>query len=352
MNHPHTTVPSSRNNTARCLIALFAILGLAAADTAATKKQLIELTGGRRVKVAWNQGNEGQEPSTFRYFDTKDGKIHDLPFAGTAGDAVFRSVWFTADGRHIIAQAGKDDSDRTLVMYDTDTAKVTELAKGPDNNPLAIWRDPKTGRDWVYVNDCGAGGDRQRAWDAGRDRIYRIPLDKPEERELFWDRTTCHEFFTLSADGMRACMSPRFFNIGVLKLAYDAKGGVDQDKSEFQSYGGGCFPGMSPDNSYRWFRLDGQHKSIDVFDTDSSEPRKVDVTGMPGVGENGKQVWLTRWSTHPRVITLMGPDSQEARIWLGRFDKDFTKIEAWVQVNHEGSKSWKSHAWIDSKPST
>ncbi len=339
----------SLKTLAACISTLALTLGLAAADTAETKKQLLELTGGRRMKVVWNQGNEGSEQSAFRYFDTKDGKIHDLPFTGTAGDAVFRNVWFTADGRRIIAQSGKDDSDRMLVMFDTETQKVTELAKGPDNNPVAVWRDPKTKRDWVYINDCGAGGDRQRSWDAGRDKLYRIPLDKPAERELFWDRTTSHEFFSLSADGTRACFAPKFFNIGILKLAYDAKGGMDQEKSEFKSYGGGCFPGISPDNSYRWFRLGGGHKEIELFDADSDQPRKISVTGMPGVGDKGKQVWLTRWSTHPRVISLMGPDSPEARIWVGRFDKEFTKIESWVQVNDEGSKCWKSHAWIDSE---
>jgi hypothetical protein len=334
------------NTFATCILALILAPGSAAADT---RSQLLELSGGRRIKVVWNQGNEGQEQSSFRYFDTNDGKIHDLPFTGTAGDAVFRSVWFTADGRRIIAQAGKDDADRTLVMYDTETRKVTELAKGPDNNPLTVWRDPKTKRDWVYVNDCGVGGDRQRAWDAGRDTIYRIPLDKPADVELFWDRTTSHEFFTLSADGSRACMAPKFFDIGILKLPYDAQGKVDSDQARYQSHGGGCFPGMSPDNSYRWFRLAGNHKQIEFFDADSTEPRNIDVTGMPGVGDKGKQVWLTRYSTHPRVITLMGPDSPESRIWIGRFDKDFTRIESWVQVNDEGSKCWKSHAWVDDK---
>lgn len=339
----------SLNHLATRLSSLALTLGVATADTAATRQQLLELTGGRRIKVVWNQGDEGREQSSFRYFDTKDGQIHDLPFTGTAGDAVFRSVWFTSDGRRIIAQSGKDDADRTLVMYDTETKKVTELAKGPDNNPVTVWRDPKTKREWVYVNDCGVGGDRKRPWDAGRDKLYRIPLDKPAARELFWDRTTSHEFFTLSEDGSRACFAPKFFNIGVLKLAYTAQGLADPDKCKYKSYGGGCFPGMSPDNSYRWFRLGGDHKAIDFFDADSATPRKISVTGMPGVGDKNKQVWLTRWSTHPRVITVMGPDSPQARIWVGRFDKDFTKVEAWVQVNDEGSKCWKSHAWIDSQ---
>lgn len=323
-------------------------LGIAAADLAETQKQLLELTGGRRVKVAWNQGNEGTD-SVFRYFDTADGKIHDLPIVGTGGhgDSVFRSVWFTADGRHIIAQAGKNDAERTLVMYDTETQKVTEIAKGPETTPLSVWRDPKTGRDWVFVNDAGAGGDRQRPWDAGRDVMYRIPLDDPEARELFWDRTTSHEFFTLSADGSRACFAPRFFDIGILKLAYDNQGKINQDDTTYQSYGGGCFPGISPDNSYNWFRLSGDHKDLEFFDADSDEPRKISATGMPGVGDQGKQVWLTRYSTHPRVITLMAPDSPQARIWLGRFDAEFTEIDAWVQINHEGAKSWKSHAWVD-----
>jgi hypothetical protein len=313
--------------------------GLAAAETNSVKQQLLDLTGGRRVKVVWNQG-ENDNGLLLQFYDTQDGVIRELPFAG-------QQAWLTPDGRRVLAWAGKADADRALMMYDTENKQVTKLATGPDTYPVAIWNDPKTKRDWVYVNDIGAGGDRQRAWDAGRDKLYRFPLDKPEARELFWDRTTTHEFVMFSADGTRACFSTTFGNIGQMTFAFDAQGRVDQDKSTFKPVGGGCFPGMAPDNSYRQFRLDGDHHTITMFDADLANPRQIKVSEMPGVREKGRNVWITRWSAHPRYLTLVAPAGADARIWIGRFDEKFTKIEAWVRVVADGPQCWKSHAWIE-----
>jgi hypothetical protein len=46
----------------------------------------------------------------------------------------------------------------------------------------------------------------------------------------------------------------------------------------------------------------------------------------------------------------MAPDGDDAKVWIGRFDSEFTKIEGWVQVTHDGPKCWQSHAWIAPKP--
>ncbi len=317
--------------------------GLAAAETKSAKQLLLDLTGGRRVKVVWNQGEKDQVP-LIQYYDTQADCVRELPFAG-------QQAWLTPDGRRIVAWAGTTDADHALMMYDTESKAVTKLADGPECYPLAVWNDPKTRRDWVYVNDCGAGGDRQRSWDAGRDKLYRFPIDKPEARELFWDRTTSHEFLMFSADGTHACFAPTFNTIGQLKLTFDAQGKVDQDKSTFKPVGHGCFPGGAPDNSYRVFRLDGDHHTITMCDEDGANPRKIKVSDIPGVAEKGRNVWLTRWSTHPRYLTLVAPAGNDARIWLGRFDAEFTKVEAWVRVAPEGPQCWKSHAWVEPAPS-
>lgn len=316
--------------------------GLVAAETSSVRQQLLDLTGGRRVKVVWNQGEKDNVP-LIQYYDTQDGVARKLPFDG-------QQAWLTPDGSRVVAWAGKSDADRALLMYDTESQKVTQLSSGPECYPIAIWKDPKTQRDWVYVNDCGAGGDRERSWDAGRDKLYRFPIDNPEARELFWDRTTSHEFLMFSADGTHACFAPTFNNIGQLKLAFDAQGKVDQDRSTFKPVGHGCFPGGAPDNSYRMFRLDGDHHTITMFDEDGANPRKIKVSGMPGVADKGRNTWLTRWSTHPRYFTLVAPAGTDARIWMGRFDEKHTTVEAWVQVSGDGPQCWKSHAWVEPGP--
>lgn len=323
-------------NIGAALAGLLLTMGLvnAAADTA---KELLELTGGRRVKVAWNQGTEADMKCY--YLDTKDGKIQKLDFGGTA------PLW-SKDGRLIIVAVGKA-KERKIVAYDTQTSKLTELVPpGPGNHVLAVWTDPKTKRTWVYVN---SSGDNNEAWnDAKGGAINRFPIDKPTERELFWDRTSSHIYLMFSEDGTRACFEPSWANIGQLKLAFTADGKVDQDKSEYKTFGGGCFPSMAPDNSYRLFRLDGDHSSVTMCDADNANPRKVDVMGAK-FGAPGN-TWLTRWSTDPDYITLVAPAGPKARICIGRLDKDATKIEKWVAVSEDGGpQAWQSQAWIEPK---
>jgi hypothetical protein len=310
---------------------------VAADEAKEVTKQLLNLAGGQRVKVVWNQGKEQKQ--TLQYFDTKDGVVRELPFAGSA-------PLLTQDGLKVVASTGKAP-ERSVMMYDTETKQATKLCTGPGNNLLAVWQDPKTKRDWVYVNDSG---DKNEKWDAPAGKIHRFPIDKPQARELFWDRTTSHFFLTFSADGTRACFEPSWSNIGQLSLAFDDQGKVDQNKSKYKPYGGGCFPSMAPDNSYRLFRLDGDHRSITMSDPDNANPRKINVVGMLSTSQKNGTAWLTRWSTHPGYLTLIAPSGNEAAIWMGRFDEKFTKVEAWVRITQEkGPQCWQSHAWVEPK---
>jgi hypothetical protein len=342
-------IPQTRSRSRRALgagaITLFTVLlgllawpcHLEAADD--TKQQLLEMTGGRRVKVAWNQGAD-ENNMQLMFFDTKVGKIIALPFAGSA-------PLISVDGKRVFASVGKA-SDRMVKMYDTETRKVTDLARGAGNHLLAVWRDPKTKIDWVYVN---SSGDKNENWDvAGGEAIYRFPINRPQARELFWDRTSSHIYLMLSADGTRACFEPSWANIGQMTLAFDTKGKVDQDASTFQKYGGGCFPSLAPDNSYRLFRLDGDHRSITMSDDGNLNSRKIKIDEMLTADEKkaGRSAWLTRWSTDPRYLTLIAPAGKSAKLWMGRFNEDFTAIEQWAQVSApNGPQCWQSQAWVE-----
>lgn len=309
----------------------------AADETGNVKQQLLDLTGGHRVKVTWNQGADKE--MKLKVFDTKDGEIRDVPIGHSA-----TAPLLTYDGRLIVASTGKAP-DREILVYDTESKTLTKVASGPGNNPMAVWQDPKTKRNWIYVNNCG---DKNEAWNVPAGKVYRFPIDKPEAREMFWERTSSHIFLMFSADGTRACLEPNWGNIGQLKLAYDAEGKVDHDKSTYKQLVSGCFPSMAPDNSYRLFSLEGDHHTITLCDADGANRRKVKVSEMPGVREKGRNVWLTRWSTDPRYLTLIAPAGKDARIWMGRFDENFTKIEAWVPVSAEkGPQCWQSQAWIE-----
>jgi Tol biopolymer transport system component len=312
------------------------------AETNGTQAQLMELTGGKRVKVAWLQGTE-QDVKTM-YYDTADDVLRVLPFEHDAGPTTTDDIsapLFTSDGRYVLTSNGRKEH-RKVMMYDTKTKAVRTLATGPGNYLIAVWTDPKTRRTWAYVN---SNKDKGEAWNVAEGGpIYRYPIDNPQARELFWDRTSSHFYLMFSEDGTRACFEPSWANIGQLKLTFKPDGTVDQDKSEYKTFGGGCFPSMAPDNSYKIFRLEGDHKAVSMCDADNTNQRKVVTSTGPIEGAT----WLTRWSTNPRYLTCMAPDGPDAKTWIGRFDKDFTKIENWVRVAPEkGPKCWLSQAWVE-----
>lgn len=307
------------------------------------KQELLDLTGGRRVKVVWDQGTE--RDIHVKYYDSSEDKIVELPLKKESGptDMEERSVpLLTADGRYVLTSVGAKEK-RKVMMFDTEKKTVTALTEGLCNYLISLWTDPKTQKTWAYVNGTK---DKGEAWNVpGGGPIYRFPLDNPGARELFWDRTSSHFYLMFAADGTRACFEPSWGNIGQLTLAFTPDGKVDQDKTVYKAYGGGCFPSMAPDNSYRLFRLEGDHRSVSMSDADNANVRKV-VTTDAAFG-NGA-TWLTRWSTHPRYLTCMAPDSDHAMIWIGRFDEGCTRIEKWVRVSETNSpKCWLSHAWIE-----
>ena len=307
------------------------------------KKELLELTGGRQVKVTWWQDGK------VKYYDTNTDVVKVLPFAGNEN----KSLLLTSDGKYIVTSVGPAFSHRQIMAYDTETGKVIASPVGPENNLMAVWTDPETGKVWIYVN---SNGDKKESWKAMAGPVYRFPLGEPEKRELFWDRTRSHLYLSFSADGSRACFQPGWGNIGELKIAKKPDGQTDQDNSGYKKYGGGCFPSIAPDNSYRMFILHGSHREIMMYDEGGANPREIPVDGMlknPHSRRGGaRSVWLTHWSTDARYLTLMGPEHDSelhgvSQIFIGLFDDKFTEVEKWVQVSDfKDGKCRRSHAWV------
>ncbi|MGB2998873.1 MAG: LamG-like jellyroll fold domain-containing protein [Phycisphaerae bacterium] len=307
----------------------------AAAEGAKVKRQLLDLSGGRRVKVVWLHD---YIRGVF-IFDTAEEGARKLPI-----DGIYPQL--TPDGTRVLATYNQ--APRQLVMCDSDGRNETVLSRGPYSFLLSVWRDPKTGRDWAYVNDMFADVNQK-----GATKIFRFPIDKPEARELVWDRTTSESYFTLSADGTRACFSPQYQDIGQLTLVHNAAGGIDQDKSVYTPLGVGCYPGIASDNSYRIYHNTGSHQAIHMFDADGTNFRSIPINEQPGM--NDQRIQLMRWSTDPRFLTLMGPESNpKADLWIGRFDEKFTKFEAWVKVHAgvNGHPVSRSHAWVEPDKAT
>jgi hypothetical protein len=134
----------------------------AANEAGTTWGDILKLTGGKRAKVVWNEG--AGESRILDYFDTNVGRIVKLPFAGNAPK-------FTPDGTRVLATVGD-----AVMMYHTETGNVTELYKGPHRSLMTVWQDPKTGKEWVYVNDKGEKGARY---------ITLMAPDSPQARAWF-----------------------------------------------------------------------------------------------------------------------------------------------------------------------
>jgi hypothetical protein len=204
------------------------------------------------------------------------------------------------------------------------------LRKLVDGFASDVWRDPRTGIEWLYVRS-GDG--------AQKNPIIRYRMDDLTTKEVVWKRTpTGHKlvtWFQLSADGKRAGDAFPFGNCGVASL----------ETGNWKKYGSGCWPSLAPDDSYRLFYFLGNHYEILLFDKGGGNPRKVKVNGMPDKGAD--KVYYPRWSNNARFLTVIAPErSQESDLFIGRFDEEFTQIESWARVTHDSKADHFGDAWI------
>jgi len=114
---------------------------------------------------------------------------------------------------------------------------------------------------------------------------------------------------------------------------------------------GGCDPSHSPTED-RFFAFSGSHRHMIMYDWKDGQAanrRDIQANTMPGI-EGRENVWHPRWSTHPRIFSMMAPEHGSPQIYLGRFDKDVTVVEDWVQITDNGQFNAWSHAWVETAP--
>ncbi len=215
-----------------------------------------------------------------------------------------------------------------VYVVNWDGAKHRKLVPGFASD---VWADPHTGKTWVLVR-TGNGTEKNP--------IIRYRLDNPEISEMVWDKTaTGHNlvpWFRLSADGKMAADAFPWSSCGVANLA----------SRMWKQYAGGCWPSIAPDNSYRTFVFQGNHRDVTMFDADGRNRRTVKINQAPGI--NGRDVYYPRWSSDSRFLTMTGPGvgGREAELYLGRFDGNFNAIQKWVRVTHNNTGDFFGDAWI------
>jgi hypothetical protein len=183
----------------------------------------------------------------------------------------FNRPFLTPDGTRVVFTNPKL---RTVSMLNFDGTSLQELCRGFG---LTMWVDPATKIEWLYVQ-----GHEQSA--PAKNPILHYNLKALQHPEIVWNKTditaTPNANFQLSADGTRAAILFPWPNAGLANL---------RDQT-WQPHATGCWPGMAPDNSYRFWVFDNSHRSVTMFGPGGTGQNIVTLTGAPN--SDNKEVYV------------------------------------------------------------
>lgn len=330
----------------RLMLSIVLLTLLSRAAFAGVGSEIAALTGAR-TRVVWCQHTEETGDDTFARsnrlrlmgFDSED---------GLGERAILRKIsnyakpLITPTGSRIIFS---NHYEKKIYVVNWDGTELKEIS---DGIALEVWMDPKTSVEWVYIVT-----DAEQAKGTIYHTVKRHQIDNPSISELVWNKTAISsDNFQISGDGMRVGAQFPWPSCGVAMMPNES----------WQQYGKGCWPCLSPDNSYILWIFDGSHRNIYLFTPITMQSWKVNINHAPGV--EGYEVYHPRWSNHVRFMTITGPykmgkgsnlirgGGPAVEIYLGRFDPTFTKIEKWVRVTNNKKGDFYPDAWIESGEKT
>ena len=313
-------------------------LYLAAERHQSRVEQEIRLMTGAKTRVVWCRQVEGDgynalgSQLTLMGLDTDD-RAGERPLVRRVG-----SYWkpmISPKGDRVVFT---DFPEATIHVVNWNGAGLRELSQG---YALHVWLDPATAQEWVYAVEPDG-----REGYAGKPLI-RFQLDNPFKRETVWDTTLVHfDNLRLSLDGKKA----------VALFPWPVAVVADLETRTWKEFGRGCWPDLSPDNSYIPWAFDGAHRNLQFRSADGRDSWKVVVNDAPGV--DGDEVDCPRWGNQIRFMTLTGPHRREKpkggqaggeaeEIYVGRFEKGLTRIEQWVRVTHNDCADFFSDMWVE-----
>jgi hypothetical protein len=300
---------------------------------------LAALTGAR-ARVVWVRdlasgddmflkGNQHQ----LMGLDSVDGRERVL---WAPGDQINKPL-LSPDGRYVVCSRFRDDR---LFRLDWTGGPPREIGSG---YALDVWRDPASGRDWVY-----AAVDRSQNRDAPYQRIVRFPLDAPDAREEVWSNgDVSMDNVDLSRDGRRlGGMFP--WPRGLV---------VDTATRRATALGRGCWSSLAPDNSYLLWVFEGTHRHLFFHTADGRHRWRATINTIPG-GDN-RRMYHPRWSNHARFFVTTGPYDTDAlgkkkkgtgrgvELWVGRFRDDLRAVEAWARVTENNEGDFFPDLWVE-----
>jgi len=232
----------------------------------------------------------------------------------------------TPDGQKIIFT---DQRQSRCYEVGFDGKNLRELVPGFASD---VWMDPQTGRTWLYV---------RTGWRDVNAPVVRYDLNDLSVQETVWKQSAsgCTQvpWFSLSGDGKFAADGFPWPQCGL----------ADLQDGDFKFMGKGCWPGVAPDDSHKYFYFVGKHTDIDFFDAGAAKPRTIRLSTIPGW--SGRKVYHPRWTNHVRYITTTAPQwMPETELYLGRFDESYGKIEDWFRVTYNETADYYGDAWFAS----
>ena len=307
------------------LICCIFVAGTAGAEAEEDLASRVVAMTGARTKIVWVHATDGRDGKNsdvlspdyeLMTFDSADGKTRTL----LPGPTIYACPWITPSGKQIV-YTGEGDA---VFAVGWDGKGKRQIASGV---AYCVWADPKDKTEWVFVANRGYG-----------DEVYRHRLDKPSVRKLVWRGPTSIRF-RVSADGTRAGGEFSWPKAGVANLT----------NGTWKRYGSGCNSMIAPDNSYRFFHMgeSAGHHGVMMYDPGGTGKRVVRFRGMPGANPRDAS-WIPKWSSDVRFLTINAPSNgKRAEVYLGQFDRKFTRVDKWVRITNQPGQDAYAYAWID-----
>jgi hypothetical protein len=325
-----------------CRLGILSLLpALAACGTTAAREgaaaEVHTLTGAH-TRVVWVQG-DGTDPFALGRnlvlmgFDTEDGKGERVILRERGS---YVKPMFTPRGNRIVYSTHPDLGDASVHVLGFDGSGHRRFDRG---FAMAVWEDPANGAEWVYI------GSEYRNFHYRV--ITRVRLDQPSDRQEVWNGDPVSiDTFQVSPDGKLA---------GGL-FPWPAAGVADLTTRQWKQFGEGCWTALNDVGRPLFWYFDGSHRNLLMVDVTRDRRWTVPINRAPGF-EN-PEVYHPRWARHPRFMAMSGPYNRggpnqvrtggaQSEIWLGRFNGDFTTIEAWAQVTRNGAGDSYPDVWID-----
>lgn len=327
-----------------------ALLAIPASTLADLRSDLLAQSGGRRIKIVWQQDvTTGTNPADHNEhsfggfdvykligYDTQDGQVREL--MSSVDD--YSGPLISHDGSRVVYTDARSNK---IWVVDWDSPGNRRAVDDADWAGT-LWYDPQSRKEWVYVSRDAMG------------ELWRVNLDNPSEKQRVWDAEG--GVTSISADGQRVGGSWPWPNSGVIVPDYAGAGGGTIYDTDHGYYVTGCWTTITPDNRYYYAVFDSAHRNWRVFNSPTSGERTVDLNNAPGIDD--WEVYHPKFSNDPRFLTLTGPYSwgprggnniaesgPQVEVYFGKVDAGFAQVTGWVKVTSNNLGDYYPHAWVD-----